>query len=74
MRTDGQSDVITAEANMKNEEQVSEVSNQRWTDVISWKYQKGIDVEGLDEMRGDRIGCRTGIFNVPRKMVKEPLS
>jgi hypothetical protein len=53
MRTDGQSDVITAEANMKNEEQVSEVSNQRWTDVISWKYQKGIDVEGLDEMRGD---------------------
>lgn len=45
--------MITAEANMKNEEQVSEVSDQRWTDVISWKYQKRIDVEGLDEMRGD---------------------
>ena len=56
MRTNGQSDVIMAEANTKNEEQVSEVSNQRWTDVISWKYQKRIDVEGLDEMRGDRIG------------------
>lgn len=45
--------MITAEANLKNEEQVSEVSDQRWTDVISWKYQKRIDVEGLDETRGD---------------------
>jgi hypothetical protein len=50
----GQSDVVTAQASMKNEEQVSEVVNE---DECSWKIiEKGINVEGLDEMRGDRIG------------------